>query len=190
MIERRLMAVDLRAEGEASRITGYSIVFDSHSQDLGGFIERIAPDAVVEWGDVVALFNHNPDYVLGRTTSNTLTLTRDDKGIHMDVVPPDTQWARDLMVSIARGDIKQQSFAFRVAPKGATWSELPGGMPLRTLKHISISDVSVVTTPAYQATDATVRSIADILSERPAPAMPVPGIPLSLLAKQLELASK
>lgn len=190
MFERRVIPVELRASEDGARITGHAIVFDSLSENLGGFIERIAPDAQIVWGDVVALFNHDPNFVLGRTGSGTLALTRDERGIAIDVQPPDTQWARDLMVSMRRGDITQQSFAFRVKPRGAEWSELPDGTPLRTLKSFSVHDVSVVTQPAYPATDAQVRSISDILSERPVPEAAMPPVPLTLLARYIVLASK
>ena len=62
-----------------------------------------------------SLYNHNPDYVLGRPEAGTLTLTEDKHGLKYDVVLPDTAWARDLHVSIKRGDVSQSSFSFRVA---------------------------------------------------------------------------
>jgi HK97 family phage prohead protease len=167
-IERRSIPVELRAKDDEAKISGYSILFDSLSENLGGFRERIAPDATIEYDDVVALFNHDSNFVLGRTSANTLTLKRDDKGLHMENVPPDTTWARDLIVSMRRGDIKQQSFAFRVLPGGQSWDEdADTGALIRTVTAMKIYDVSVVTTPAYSQTDASVRSVGEILEDRP-----------------------
>lgn len=174
-IERRFIPSELRASADEPRISGYSIVFDSWSEDLGGFRERIAPDATIEYDDVVAKFNHDNNFVLGRLSSGTLKLNRDERGISMENDPPDTQWARDLLVSMRRGDIKQQSFAFRVADRktGQEWEERDG-MLWRTLKHIKISDVSVVTDPAYSKTDAQVRSLSEILEDVPATGQAAP----------------
>lgn len=168
-IEKRFIPVELRASSDEPKVSGYSILFESLSENLGGFREQISADATIEWDDVVALFNHDSNFVLGRTSADTLTLKRDKKGIFMETTPPDTTWARDLMVSMRRGDIKQQSFAFRVLPDGQSWDEDPDtGAVIRTITGMRIFDVSVVTTPAYSQTDAHVRSVGEILSDRPA----------------------
>jgi HK97 family phage prohead protease len=174
-IERRFIPVEVRASADEPKISGYSIIFDSLSESLGGFREKISKDVQIEYDDVVALFNHDNNFVLGRTTSKTLKLSRDEKGLHMETAPPDTQWARDLIVSMKRGDITQQSFAFRVLPDGQTWDEDPDtGALVRTIKAMRIYDVSVVTTPAYAATDAHVRSMSETLEDRPATGQAAP----------------
>lgn len=151
-----------RRDGEAPRIVGHAAVFNQLSEDLGGFREQIAPgafSAAIKEDDIRALFNHNPDHVLGRNRAGTLSLREDDKGLAIEIVPPDTQMARDLMISMDRGDITQMSFGFRVRPNGYNWAEDNDGVVIRTLTAVRLFDVSPVTYPAYPQTDVAVRSL-------------------------------
>ena len=146
------------AEGEI-RFDGYAAMFNSWSEDLGGFREQIAPGAfsrALLTDDVRALVNHDPNMVLGRNRSGTLTLTEDEKGLHFDVVAPDAQWARDLRESVKRGDINQCSFGFTCLRD--EWRTV-GGKDERTLLECALHDVSIVTYPAYPATQAAARDI-------------------------------
>jgi len=100
-------------EGEVRKIMGHAAIFDQLSEDLGWFREKIEPGAfaaTIPIADVRALVNHDPNYVLGRNVAGTLALTEDERGLAIDVTPPDTQWARDLMISMERGDINQMWF--------------------------------------------------------------------------------
>lgn len=151
---------ELRAAGEENTpvIAGHAAVFNELSEDLGGFFERIAPGAFAETiktADVRALWNHNPDYPLGRTKANTLSLAEDEKGLAFEIQAPDTQYARDLVVSMKRGDVDQMSFAFAV--KHDQWEQV-NGQVIRTLLEVDLYDVSPVTYPAYPQTSASVRS--------------------------------
>jgi HK97 family phage prohead protease len=107
---------------------------------------------------VRALFNHDANFVLGRSTSGTLRLIEDDKGLRYDVDVPDTTWARDLMVSVKRGDVSQSSFAFEVTEEEWDYGKR-GEMPMRTIKSVRLYDVSPVTYPAYSATSVSARSL-------------------------------
>ncbi|MGB5689249.1 MAG: HK97 family phage prohead protease [Woeseiaceae bacterium] len=165
-IERRNFAVDelrvMRASDKSPRIVGHAAVFDSMSENLGGFREIIKPGAfakAVEQDDVRALWNHNPDHVLGRNRAGTLSLREDDTGLAVDIDAPDTQVARDLMLSIERGDVSEMSFGFRVRAGGSSWDEDENGEIIRTLTDVSLFDVSPVTYPAYPETDAAVRDM-------------------------------
>lgn len=165
-IERRFGVFELRVEerGEGSRpkIVGHAALFNTLSQDLGGFREQIAPGAFAESvmkDDVRALWNHNPDHILGRNVAKTLTLSEDARGLLMEIDPPDTQLARDLMVSIKRGDVSQMSFAFSVKPNGQNWGKDEDGKVVRTLTNVRLYDVSPVTYPAYTQTDVALRSM-------------------------------
>ncbi|MDN8705120.1 HK97 family phage prohead protease, partial [Staphylococcus aureus] len=72
--------------------------------------------------DVRGLFNHDPNYILGRTTAGTLSLSVNERGLVYDITAPDTQTIRDLVLApMQRGDINQSSFAFRVARDGEDW---------------------------------------------------------------------
>jgi hypothetical protein len=156
--------LELRAAGEGlPKIVGHCAVFNSLSEDLGGWREQIAPGAfsgaIAEPDDVRALFNHDEDYVLGRNLSGTLKLSEDGTGLFMEVDPPDATWARDLIVSIQRGDISGQSFSFRC--ENDTWEKMPDGTILRTLLEVELFDVGPVTYPAYRAATVGVRSLSD-----------------------------
>lgn len=163
--EIRTFCSEVRAsprEGGGLRFEGYAARFNSPSEDLGGFIEDIAQGAFTEAiarDDVRALFNHDPNYVLGRTAAGTLTLEEDENGLRFDVDAPDIGWAKDLHESVKRGDIDQCSFAFDVEQD--EWTRGKDGNPdRRTLKKVRLYDVSIVTYPAYQATSVHARSYA------------------------------
>lgn len=168
--EIRTMCSEVRAspgEGGGLRFSGYAARFNSPSEDLGGFIERIAPGAFAEairHDDVRALFNHDPNYVLGRNTAGTLELREDDNGLQMDIDAPDMQWVRDLHENVKLGNINQCSFAFTV--EADEWERGKNGAPdVRTLKRVRLYDVSIVTYPAYEATSVSARSYKET-SER------------------------
>lgn len=142
-------------------VRGYAAKFEVLSEPMWGFREQIARgafDGILE-DDVRALFNHDPNHVLGRN-GKTLRLSIDDTGLHYEVDLPDTQAARDLTVSIGRGDVSQSSFCFRVAPNGDTWDENEDGVIIRTITRIGrLYDVSPVTYPAYPDATAGMRSL-------------------------------
>lgn len=165
-IERRFIAGEVRViEGqgeERPRIRGYGAVFNEWSEDLGWFIETIAPGAfnkTVQEADVRSLWNHNVDYVLGRNKSGTLRLFIDEQGLGYEVEPPDAQWARDLMASIRRGDVTGSSFGFDTIDD-ELWTDENNKLR-RRLKEVRLYDVGPVTFPAYPQTTSEMRAKAD-----------------------------
>jgi HK97 family phage prohead protease len=175
-LERRTSpATQLHIIGdERSRIVGHAALFDTVSQDLGGFRERIRPGAFAEslrHDDIRALFNHDPNVILGRNRSGTLLLTEDDKGLRIEIDPPDTQTSRDLMISIGRGDVTQMSFGFVVRSDGQVWEKDDAGRVLRTLTAVRLFDVSPVVFPAYAETAVAVRALDQWQSARPDPSV-------------------
>jgi len=150
-------------DAEQPIIEGYASVFDKWSQELGGmfpFKEKVMPGAFRETitkDDIRALFNHNPDYVLGRNKAGTLQLTEDENGLKVRITPPKTQWAKDLITSISRGDITQMSFGFLVEKD--KWIVSSGEeVDTRELHKVKLFDVSPVTFPAYLDTEVGIRS--------------------------------
>jgi HK97 family phage prohead protease len=191
-LERRLFSVELRAtdDGTAPKITGYASVFGKLSEPISGlFREQVAEGAfgpiLAGTPDVRALFNHNPDHVLARTLANTLRLKEDRRGLHVDIDPPDTQFARDLMVSIRRGDISGMSIGFTV--KRDEWQQPSAGsnaLPTRTvLEFGELYDVSVVTTPAFPQTTVSARALTEARSH----AAPATDWRTSLAARRQQL---
>lgn len=166
------LRIDTGQEGENKhpQIIGYASVFDSWSEELGGtfpFREKVLLGAFAEsivHDDIRALFNHDPNYVLGRNKAGTLELAEDEKGLLVKITPPDTQWAKDLLVSIQRGDITQMSFGFIVLED--IWQESEG-VDVRELLKVKLFDVSPVTFPAYSQTECNIRSAEDIYKTKP-----------------------
>lgn len=149
-------------------IEGYAAVFHSE-QDPGTeyelwsdptmrAVERVARGAFAracrEGDDCRALYNHNSDAVLGRTTSGTLRLEEDEKGLKYSVDLPDTTLARDLASLVDRGDINGSSFGFVVEQESWRESEEPDGkrVAVRTIESVRLLDVGPVTYPAYSST--------------------------------------
>lgn len=166
-IETRLFPVaEFRMEGEGKekRLKGYAAVFNVIA-DLRFFKEKIEPGAfadAIPKSDTRSLWNHNSDYVLGRKSSKTLQLQEDERGLKVEITPPDTQWARDLAVSIERGDVREMSFGFIVKENGDKWERDGDNPPMRTLKKNGIEelvDVSPVTFPAYPETEIALRAM-------------------------------
>jgi HK97 family phage prohead protease len=155
--ERRYFTADeFRYDEKEGIITGYAARFNVWSEDLGFFKEKIRAGAfskTIGESDVRCLFNHNPDLVLGRSKNGTLELSEDNKGLVYSCKLPDTTYARDLQVSIERGDVTQNSFGFTTVKD--EWNERGDK---RELVEVRLFDVSPVTYPAYPQTDVKVRS--------------------------------
>ena len=148
--------LELRMDGDKPTVVGYGAVFNSMSNDLGGFREYISPKAFegrLE-DDVRFLINHDANLILARTTNGTLRLSVDEKGLRYEADLPNTSTARDLMELLKSGTISQSSFAFTVEED--SW-EVKDGMNIRTIDKVSqLYDVSSVTYPAYNAASSSV----------------------------------
>jgi len=188
--ERRTLHSEFRVEQREDGkklIRGHAAVFNSET-DLGWFRERIAPGAFSESigkDDVRALFNHDENFILGRNKAGTLTMREDEQGLYVEIDPPDTQVARDLVTSIERGDISQMSFGFQTI-KDSWETEENAAKDLRTLEKVKLWDVSPVTFPAYQETDVAVRS-HDCWSQSQARPLKYKPFKTALLRRRLAL---
>jgi HK97 family phage prohead protease len=164
-------AVRAAGDGHARTITGYAAVFydgTARTEYLlyDDLVERIMPtafDRAVKECDVRALFNHNPDHLLGRSTAGTLRLAVDRVGLAYEIScenPPCV--TQDVLASIARGDLTGSSFSFSTRPNGkVVWVE-EGDRLIREIHAVdTLYDVGPVTYPAYEATTAGVRSAWD-----------------------------
>jgi HK97 family phage prohead protease len=203
-IERRTVPCEYR-EGDGTTapvITGHAAVFDTPA-DIGGFFTEVIAKgaftrAIKEGDDVRALWNHDANYVLGRTPK-TLRLSEDDKGLAFEIDAPTTQTIKDLVLEpMKRGDVSQASFAFIVTKE--QWSEEDPKNPVRTILDVRLFDVSPVTFPAYNTTDSSVRSAFDVLNDYRANQGEHPGVqpepitepmtPTSVLREQIRIAEE
>jgi len=162
-MEKEIRKIQLRANNSENRtIDGYASVFDSLSEDLGGFRELVDKNAfagVIEKSDVFALLNHNSDRgILARSKqgTGTLSLSIDGKGLHYSFESPATALGDEAIEMIKRGDIDSSSFAFTV--ESDKWDKQADGTYIRTiLKFGQLFDISPVYQPAYQSTTACKR---------------------------------
>jgi len=158
--------MEFRAEGDGMTFSGYAAVFNSWSEDLGGFRERIAEgafDKTLAQNRAVKMFwNHNTDIPLGSTRAN-LTLAVDKRGLLASARLPDTSAGRDMATLVRDRIVDSMSFGFQVGPKGETWKRNE-----RELVDIRLFEVSPVTGwPAYPKTSASVRELAEIVEAEP-----------------------
>ncbi len=161
-IERRV-AIELRAGGDKKtpRLVGHAAIFNSPSQDLGGFTEIVLPRAfkrtLASDRDPLALVQHMPQLVLGRKSAGTLRLQEDARGLAFEIDMPPTQAAADLLVSVERGDVRGASFAFST-PKGGDRWEVRGNQVVRELIDVDLHEITVTAQPAYLDTSVARRS--------------------------------
>ena len=167
-IEKRSTALPVEfraAETGLGVLTGYAARYNRYSQNLGGFVEQVAPGAFAKsLGDkvsVIARYNHDDNYLLGTTEAGTLVLVSDAEGLRYDVDLPDTTAGNDVGKLAKRGDLRYSSFAFHVLED--EWSVTEQGFPLRTLLNVQLVDVAPVNSPAYLDTSTGMRSLAEHL---------------------------
>lgn len=169
-IERRIVGTSVKVEArDGARqpvVRGYAAVYDTEAVIAGMFRERIAPGAfrsvIGPTADVRALFNHDDNIVLGRTTNQTLRLSEDERGLAYEFDPnPNDPEAMSVLAKIQRGDVDKSSYGFRVKADEWTKPARAGELPLRTITEFDLlRDVSPVTFPAFDETTAEARSAA------------------------------
>ena len=149
-----------RAESDETDhvIEGYFALYEQETElfpNTYEIISRGAFDNTIK-NDVRALWNHNTQYVLGRSKNGSLQLRADDKGLFGTIKLPKTQYAEDLYELVKRGDIDQCSFGFNILDE--TVEELSNGGYRWRMKNVDLHEISVVTFPAYENTTVHARS--------------------------------
>ena len=160
IMEKRIFNIENRFETREDGqevVVGYGSIWNSRSENLGGFYEYISPDAIsqetIDKSDVRALINHDPNLVLARSTAGNLTLSVDEKGLRYEFSIPETSYGKDLAINMKNGNINQSSFAFTVGSD--EWSTDEEGNDIRTITSIEkLYDVSPVTYPAYSQAES------------------------------------
>lgn len=144
---------------QGKHLTGYAIVFNSPSKDLGGFKEVIAPGALddVDLSDVYMCDNHDLSKILASTKAGTLKLDVDDKGLHFDADLTDTTAADDVYKNVKAGNLSAMSFSFIAADDGDTFTKDDSGQVIRTINDVkSLFEISSVAIPAYDESNVSV----------------------------------
>lgn len=169
-IERRFIKAEVRAkkaEDGTPHIEGYGAVFNQPTNIGGWFTESIADGAFTqclsEGADVRCLFNHDANWILGRSKANTLSLSEDKVGLHYECSPSDkSPIAQHVVAAVDRGDVDGASFGFDVIDD--TWEDKRDDKghvveSIRTIKSAMIYDCGPVVFPAYPTTSAKIRSL-------------------------------
>lgn len=178
-------ACEVRADGQSPVIVGYAAKFNSRSELIMGlFYESIAPGAfanTLATDDIRALVDHDPGKIIGRNKAGTLRMSEDNVGLRVEIEPPDTQLGRDIITSIKRRDITGMSFMFDTIRDQWTFDEKQPAQ--RQLLEVKLYDVSVVTFPAYPATEVNVRAVEEVKRVMTA-------APVGMLRRRVQLAER
>lgn len=155
-IERRAVAVSFDA-AKPRTLFGYAAVFGQKA-NIGGFNEVIEAGAfrrsLASGKDILCQVDHDSSAVLGRTSSGTLRLTEDSRGLRFELDVPETTKGRDIVELAKRGDLGGMSFGFFVPEGGEKWEG-----NTRILSDVELVEISVVQSfPAYSGTSVDVRS--------------------------------
>ncbi|WP_311408371.1 phage major capsid protein [Liquorilactobacillus uvarum] len=149
-------------------VSGYAVVFNQPSEDLGGFIEYVDPHAFdgVDMSNVLLLFNHDFNNTLARVTANNLTLTIDDNGLAFQATLPDTQLGQDTFTNIANGNYQGCSFGFTIADDD--WTEDANGNVVHTINQVDkLYEISITPLPAYTETSVNIeRSLEKLVGKK------------------------
>jgi len=184
--ERRFLSekIEIRKDengAESRTVRGYAAVFEKESDTLGNgqsaFVERVQRGAFddADQSDIVCLFNHDPNFILGRSRngSGTMKTGIDERGLWYELDLPNTTTGNDLLESLKRGDVQSSSFAFSIAKGGDSWvheSRDSGNILVRTISKISrIYDASLVVNPAYPDATVALRSLEKFQAEQEKP---------------------
>ena len=147
-------AVELRASGR--KLEGMAANYGIPAK-IGGFTETIRAGAfrasLAAGADILALVDHDPGRLLARTSSGTLRLSEDSRGLAFSLDVPDTQLGRDVLTMAERGDLGGMSFGFRV--KDEAWP----ARDTRELRAVELIEISIVHAhPAYSQTSISARA--------------------------------
>ena len=160
------MKIEIRSTAitatDKTKVGGYAAVFNSPT-DIGGiWVETIEPgaftDTLSSGNDVLALYSHELERLLGRQSSGTLRLVQDNTGLAVEIDLPDTSDGRDVATLIERGDLKGMSFGFIVTKE--TWDDTQTP-PSRTIHAVDLREVTITADPAYTDTSIGLRSLEE-----------------------------
>lgn len=158
-VRTQLNDIEIRDDETGGRIiTGYPIVFNKPSENLGGFIEYVESNALkgVSMDNVYLIYGHEFNNVLARKDAGTLELSIDKKGLLFKANLPNTTLANDVLENIRVGNIQGMSFGFTVADE--SWEYGQDGAPdVRKVKQIDeLFEITLTPIPAYKDTTVAI----------------------------------
>lgn len=164
-----IRAISNEVQVDSRNITGYAVVFESISEDLG-FIERIMKGAItddtIKKSDVFCLLNHDSTKVLARSKygEGSLKLEIDERGLKYSFTAPQTDLGNEILEHLERGEIDSSSFAFTVSlDEGSEKWYTVEGVQYRDIYVVeALYDVSPVYQPAYQETTVSKRALEEL----------------------------
>jgi uncharacterized protein len=160
----RPFTVRTTADG-SKQVSGYAIVWNSPSVDLGGFTEICDPGMLTrtlrESPDVLMLRDHKQELLLGRTTAGTLQLNVDSTGLAFTVTLPQTAIGDDTYENVKLGNLSGCSFGFTTIEDSFAYDA--DGNVVRTLLDVDLAECSITSFAAYQDTSVSARSRAQEL---------------------------
>lgn len=155
-------------DDEGPGIVGYGSVYEVRTTIPGYFrdwdeeVARGAWTKTIQEGDIRSMFNHDDNWLLGRTSADTLSLSEDDTGLRYEVdINPDDPNAMSVHAKVERGDVSGSSVWFRVIRHEI---EIPSDdndleRPLRRILEAALYETGPVVWPAFEATTAGARSL-------------------------------
>jgi HK97 family phage prohead protease len=170
------MGGEIRVEtrGLSKLIRGYPIVFNRLSENLGGFREKVIPEAIDrtlrDGIDLRALVDHDASKILGRLSAGTLRVEKDQYGLAVEITPPNTTAGHDIVESINRRDVTGGSFAFMPIGETESWWDFKSNPPVRTVRDMLVRELTICSFPAYPQTELALRSLARYRGPRHPPA--------------------
>lgn len=150
-------------------VSGYAVVFDSLSHDLGGFREIIRKGAItqelIEKSDIFANWEHNNSYVLGRLRNGkgNIKMRVDEHGLFFEFELPETAKGDEVLSYINRGELDECSFCFSLDfsdPGCERWDINSDGSQIREILKIDgLYDIALCFNGAYPATECSARDL-------------------------------
>lgn len=177
--------IEIREDAAEPRFAGHAAVFNTRTA-IGnpltwGFYEQVASGAFTKTlseADARMLVDHDSAMVVSRSSAGTLDLSEDAQGLAVDsALDTGLSYVSDLVANLRNGNITGMSFGFYVMKDDWATEQVETNdgntaeVEVRTLREVKLVEVSAVTFPAYEETDAGVRALrhrgdADAISRR------------------------
>lgn len=161
-MRRRSYEVRAVADGDGRTITGLAVPFDTETEIIPGFREKIARGAVNL--DIMPALFYRHSEPIGVITA----MSEQPDGLMIEARVSDTSLGRDAATLARDGAIKSLSIGF--FEREYTDSTTEDGATLRTQTSIDLREVSLVPIPAYE--DAKIAAVREATTPTPTPNTP------------------